>query len=316
MTYIYGQVVPGLPPIISQSLQQPKSGRPSSHPMWRSRMAMQQEAFQSPSSCLDENNLFNDPSTADTYALYNQTSRWQLLEFSLAGTSISKTWFFDGQPLNTTGYLVSVPITLPSDSRLSFFFSFYHRYDMERGYDGCLVYYTTNQGQTWHDMGSLFSQNGYNFELFSQQGTRQAFSGTTTSFNETIADLTTLRGNTISFAFIAMTDFSIPSVGWWVNRIKLWSAECNGTAQPTQTASQTQTPSQSSSTSTTNNSSASGVAAAALIISIITAIFVLVVTILACHSYYKWKNSKALKKKEVPMVNIVTHENAPPSPRS
>jgi len=289
-----------------------------------------------PSSCQVLTTLFNDPSTADTQNLYNSTLSWQLIQLqanmSDNGT-IFRSWFADGAPFNTSARLVSKPVQLPNDTRVSVFLSFWHKYEMERGYDGCSVYYTTDNGNSWHDMGSHLIQHPYNFEVFSQRGATPAFTGTSNTFNQTIADLSSLKGKTLSFAFVATTDFSVPSVGWWVTRIKMWSALCTHTqpASPTQTShpDSIPLPTQSESSQGSNNqnnnnynhkdSIATGVATAALIIAIFTATFVVVVAVVGCCYYYSRKKQEAEKKKPVPMVSIVTQDSAaapPPSPRS
>jgi len=320
-----------LPPLVATD---PRPDQKPWHPRpaWVPRDV--QEAQQVTPTCQNEVPLFTDPGDANTANLYNQTQNWNLIDFNMSypdNFSISKSWFVNAAPLNTSAYLITNPITLPHDSTQSFFFSFWHKYNMERGYDGCMVYYTIDNQQTWNDMGHLFTENGYNFQMFSQRGSIPAFTGDAETFGQTVADLSTLRGKNISIAFIALTDFSLPSVGWWVNRIKLWSAECDRTDQtpthpppPSQTrmdpspSSQTQaqqpTPSHPSSgqeSSKTESSNAASVAA--LAISILTAVFVFVMSVLGCRSYYRWKNAKALRK-EVPMVSIATHEVTPPSP--
>jgi len=298
--------------------------RPTPQPNWHPR----EVPSQTPESCETSTVLFSDLNSANQN-LYNTTRNWRAIDLSeiLAdGTAITKTWFVDASPLNTTAYLMSTPITLPSEG--SIFFSFWHKYDTERGYDGAMVYYTSDGGQTWHDMDSFFIRNGYDFQMFTQRGALPAFSGNSgTSFNETIADISTLHGQTINFVFIMITDFSIPSVGWWVNNIRLWAATCPGqqpmpadtypTSPPPATGNSNPHPGDSTGrpTTTSSNTAATNLAVAALIISILTSAFAIVMAIIGLSYFYTWR-SREVSKVAIPMTNIGSLENPSPSPRS
>jgi hypothetical protein len=294
---------------------------PTPQPHWRPR----QESSQTPpNGCHTQDVLFSDD-TAGSPDQYSSTRSWRTIDITDSlpdGTALSKTWFADGAPLNTSAYLMSKPITLPATG--SIFFSFWHKFDTERGYDGAMVYYSTDGTSTWHDMGDHFTENGYNFQMFTQRGALPAFSGSSGSeFNKTLADISALHGQTINFVFILMTDFSIPSVGWWVNNIKLWSATCPGqgaspadtwpTSPPDATANQ---PINSNSNGrTSDNTAAINLATAALVISILTSAFTLVLAIVGFSYFYTWRTREA-RKAAIPMVNIGSLDNPAPSPRS
>lgn len=305
----------GLPGVIQET--------PLPQPQLRTRQETTQVP---PNGCETRNILFSDVNTAAVSAeQYIQTRSWRIIDISTVladGTAISKTWFANGAPLNTTAYLMSTPIQLPSDGSL--FFSFWHKFDTERGYDGAMVYYSTDGAATWHDMGDNFVENGYNFQMFTQRGSLPAFSGSSGSdFNRTVADISTLQGQSINFVFILMTDFSIPSVGWWVNNIKLWSATCPGQgASPADTwpttppeATDIYNPNANTRQTSSNNTAAVNLATAALVISILTSAFTLILAIVGFSYFYTWRTREA-HKSAIPMVNIGSLDNPAPSPRS
>lgn len=122
------------------------------------------------------------------------------------------------QTLTTTGsYSLSNVSTL----------SFYHNYNTESGFDGGVVEISTDNGANWRDLGPYMKVNGYNSLIASDAATdlinRQAFSGTSGGFVQTIINLSAFAGNTAKFRFRFASDNGTGGSGWFVDNINVRS---------------------------------------------------------------------------------------------
>lgn len=105
--------------------------------------------------------------------------------------------------------------------------SFWHWFNTETGYDGGVLEFSLNNGLTWIDAGPLMKKNGYNAVIASSSGTplagRNAFSGASGDFIETVVDLSSLAGNNILLRFTFSCDNGGAGNGWFVDDIYLSS---------------------------------------------------------------------------------------------
>jgi len=105
---------------------------------------------------------------------------------------------------------------------------FYHSYNTETSWDGGVVEYTVNGGTTWADMGSYMIQNGYNNGIQVNQASaisgRQAFTGNSNGYLETVADLTNFVGQNISVRFRFASDGFVGEDGWYVDDVRIIDA--------------------------------------------------------------------------------------------
>jgi hypothetical protein len=93
--------------------------------------------------------------------------------------------------------------------------SFWHLYDFEGGFDGGLIELSTNNGTSWQAISNNFLQNGYNTTLDASAplANQRAFSGTITSFQNSIADVTPFKNNLIKLRFRTGTDVGNSGMG-------------------------------------------------------------------------------------------------------
>ena len=127
-----------------------------------------------------------------------------------------------------TDLQVQTELTLTSSSftptNLSLL-SFWHQYDLEGGYDGGVVETSINNGTSWQDVGVNALQNGYNTIMASSSPLvgQQTFSGTTTSFQNSIINISKLSGKNTKLRFRVATDLGNGSntdqTGWVVDDI-------------------------------------------------------------------------------------------------
>jgi len=111
--------------------------------------------------------------------------------------------------------------------------SFWHQYEFEPNYDGGLVETSTNGGSTWQNVDGKILQNGYPSTMSptSALPNQKAFTGTTTNFENTLVNLSELKGLNTQLRFRVGTDFGNGSGsilnGWAVDDITVTNG-CGG----------------------------------------------------------------------------------------
>jgi hypothetical protein len=133
---------------------------------------------------------------------------------------------------------------------------FSHRYSFEDEtlpYDGGVLEYSTDDGATWVDAGTLITQGGYNGVILTGIGNPLAgrmgwvnVSPGFPAFTQVVVNLNTLRGQSVKFRFRIGSDEATGAPGWWVDDVGIVAQlGCGtGTVVPTVTtvASATVTP--------------------------------------------------------------------------
>jgi uncharacterized repeat protein (TIGR01451 family) len=131
-------------------------------------------------------------------------------------------------------YLITPAFSVTALSELTF----WHRYDLEDGYDGAVIEITTN-GSTWTDLGTYITQGGYNDTIstsFSNPiGGRPAWSGYSgNTMSEVVVDLSAFIGATAAkVRFRLGCDSSVSADGWYVDDVEILGAECQPYSGPT-----------------------------------------------------------------------------------
>lgn len=104
--------------------------------------------------------------------------------------------------------------------------SFWHNYNVESGWDGCVVEISTNGGTTWSDLGQYMSGARYNATLNSSGNPlagRSAFSGTSGGYVKTTINLAAFAGQTVMIRFRHGADGSLGVTGWHIDDILMES---------------------------------------------------------------------------------------------
>ena len=97
---------------------------------------------------------------------------------------------------------------------------------MESGYDGGVLELSAD-GVSWQDATTFgaFLQNGYNDTLSTGYsnpiGGRSAWSGDSSTYVETVLELSQMPGNQIWLRFRLGADSGVSDQGWWIDDIRI-----------------------------------------------------------------------------------------------
>jgi len=144
-----------------------------------------------------------------------------VIDASAASVGASpRAWFaVDPDEPSDQRLVLAQPIDVTAGTRLRFV----HRYLTELRYDGGVIEYSGDAGATWQDLGPLMVQNGYNWPISgnfeSAIALRDAFTGDSYGYLETVADLSSLAGSSIQIRFRMVSDLSVGRTGWWVDDV-------------------------------------------------------------------------------------------------
>lgn len=130
--------------------------------------------------------------------------------------------FFAPDPNNTSNQTLDMAaaVEIPADAELRFT----HQYATEATFDAGVLEYSTNNGATYTDGGSLMTQNGYNDNVPAANNPLlggDAFGGGSGGYIETIADLSSLAGENVIFRFRLSSDVLTDATGWWVDDVMI-----------------------------------------------------------------------------------------------
>jgi Zn-dependent metalloprotease len=124
---------------------------------------------------------------------------------------------------------MSSSVTLPPNALLHF----KHDWGFEdsdissTAYDGGVVEYSTNNGSTWSDAGSLIVVNGYNGTISSccsnPLGNRAAFTHEGHGYTASRLNLNSLAGQNVRFRFRIGTDSTFGAWGWDVDDVRIYT---------------------------------------------------------------------------------------------
>jgi len=180
-------------------------------------------------------NIFLDDMENAASANWVAGTGWQYV--SGYATSGTYSWFAADQPATGDASLAMAPskaVLLPAGTS---YLHFRHAYDLEDGYDGGVVEYTTDGGTTWkatdNPSNPLPTLNGYDGSISSAYGNplagRMSFTGISNGYMSSRFDLTSLAGQSVRFRFRIGTDSNVGWFGWLVDDVRIYTC---GTPAP------------------------------------------------------------------------------------
>jgi extracellular elastinolytic metalloproteinase len=146
---------------------------------------------------------------------------WQLsTKNPYSGTT---SWFAVDPDAFSDQYLITAqPIVVGENALLRF----WHSFATEAGFDGGVVEISTNSGLTWSNLGSKMIQNGYNGNIPLANASTivgPAFTGGSNGYIQTIADLSSYKGQSVLIRFRMGSDVLTGATGWYVDDVDMVS---------------------------------------------------------------------------------------------
>ncbi len=152
------------------------------------------------------------------------TQNWA--QSNAASNSTNTSWFANDIDDQSDQYLtLANPITIAGSSPQ---LRFWHSYDTEATWDGGVVEISTNGGGAWSDLGGDIIQNGYNSVIATNDASaisdRDAFTGNSLGFIETVVDLSAYTGQGVLIRFRFASDAFVGGTGWFVDDVMIVDA--------------------------------------------------------------------------------------------
>jgi len=170
-----------------------------------------------------------------THSAGQGTDDWAIIT---EGTAHSPThcWFSADVDSLKDVYLISDAFNLELNGELTF----WHRYNMESGFDGCVIEISTNDGSSWTDLGADITSGAYNDTISAEYSSpisgRDAWSGFSgAAMNEVVVDLSGYSGTATRIRFRLACDSSVDAEGWYVDDVRVTGE--SDTPPPTDTIS-------------------------------------------------------------------------------
>jgi Zn-dependent metalloprotease len=125
----------------------------------------------------------------------------------------AKALYADDWYINSNSFArMTNAVLIPANAYLHF----YHYFDLESGWDGGVVEYSTN-GTTWTDAGGMIdSGKSYNF------------TGPSRGYVSTRLNLSSLSGQNVRFRWRLQTDGSYYASGWWLDDVRIYNCQTLG----------------------------------------------------------------------------------------
>jgi hypothetical protein len=118
-------------------------------------------------------------------------------------------------------------IAIPAETFLRFDHAYGFEDDGGGTYDGGVLEYSTDNGASWNDAGSLFTHQGYNGQVTPGSGNplsgRGAFVAESNGYISSLANLGSLAGQNVRFRFRVGTDATEGDYGWFLDDIHVYA---------------------------------------------------------------------------------------------
>ena len=161
--------------------------------------------------------------TADPFLnLDPGTATWAVVA-GAGARSPEHAWFSEAGPeaLFKDDRLLSPPQALDASSRLAF----WHRFELEEGFDGGVLEISTDGGGSWTDLGPHIVSGGYTdtLDLGNPLGERRAWTGSSGGLSQVVVDLGAFAGPDRLLRWRLACDSTTEGapVGWFVDDVEI-----------------------------------------------------------------------------------------------
>ena len=158
-----------------------------------------------------------------------------------AKSGTDNLWGDDSAVRADTSITMGSSVRVPTGGKLYFDHAYGFETDTDGhvgNYDGGVIEYSTNNGSTWHDAGSLITTNGYAGTISTATGTdnplggRSAFVGDSRGYISSRLDLSSLAGQDVKFRFRLGSDSGTSDYGWYVDNFRVYTCGSVDTTPP------------------------------------------------------------------------------------
>jgi Zn-dependent metalloprotease len=130
-------------------------------------------------------------------------------------------------------FAMNLDVAIPPGARLQFNHSYGFEKDLGDNYDGGVVEFSTNGGQSWNDASGLIAGGaayGGTLCCTNPLAGRGAFVGDSFGYTATQLDLAALAGQNVRFRFRLGADESVGDFGWFIDDVRIY--QCIAEPQP------------------------------------------------------------------------------------
>jgi Zn-dependent metalloprotease len=184
-----------------------------------------------------ENTASGNWTTSGTGWYYPQNTHPYGPGFDMTYATSGTTNFFGDNQGATSDHAIAktTGVTPPAGKTTYLRFNHAHGFednDLGTYYDGGVLEYSTNNGSTWNDAGSLITNNGYGGTIASGTGNplggRQGFVGESNGYISSRVNLSSLAGQSLRFRFRIGEDGSVFDEGWFVDDVRVYTCASSG----------------------------------------------------------------------------------------
>lgn len=157
------------------------------------------------------------------------------VDFTYATSGVGNLWGYTPggdptpEPAHDVAIAMASSVAVPPGAYLHFRHSYDFEADQGNTYDGGVLEYSTNGGQSWQDAGPLISANGYTGVINSENGNplggRNAFVRASMGYGASRLDLSSLAGASVRFRFRIASDPLIDGFGWFIDDLRLYTCQ-------------------------------------------------------------------------------------------
>lgn len=150
-----------------------------------------------------------------------------IIDATYATSGVYNFWGFNQGSTSDSYIAMTGNVSVPANAFMHFNHSYGFENDSFGDYDGGVVEYSTNNGSSWQDAGSLFASNGYNGTISNSYGNplggRSAFVRDSRGYTASRLNLSSLSGQNVRFRFRIGTDSSVNDYGWFIDDIRIYT---------------------------------------------------------------------------------------------
>jgi bacillolysin len=138
-------------------------------------------------------------------------------------------WGYDQDNVGDSVVAMTSNVPIPAGgAHMQFHHSYGFEEDLLDFYDGGVIEYSTNNGATWTDAGSLITAGAEYGGLLSEDfenplGGRNAFVSESFGYTASQLDLSSLAGQNVRFRFRIGTDESFDDYGWFIDDVRIYT---------------------------------------------------------------------------------------------